>query len=305
MEPHIVRLFGLRIRSDIALPGLQPESGAIEPDVDIEIGAVAAPAEPGLELAVDETGATLTIEGVARYRVAAGSRIIVQPEAGAAEANVRLFLLGSAMGALLHQRGLLPLHASAVEVDGRAIAFIGPSGAGKSTLAAAFHDRGYRVIADDVCVIGFDGDGQAFAYPGIPRLRLWEEALAATGRESGGYELSYAGDESFRKFDVPISHDVSREGATPMAAILKLSVGQALEFRPVVGSKAADIIFANTYRGEYLRLAGQPSLHWQAAIQLLRHVPVYVLNRSREWGRLADDVGRIAEFVGQSDAKAR
>ena len=41
---------------------------------------------------------------------------------GASSRNVRVFLLGSAFGALLHQRGLLPLHANAVEVDGRAVA---------------------------------------------------------------------------------------------------------------------------------------------------------------------------------------
>ena len=47
------------------------------------------------------------------------------------EGDVRAYLLGTAIGALLHQRGLLPLHASAVEVNGRAVAFIAPAGHGK------------------------------------------------------------------------------------------------------------------------------------------------------------------------------
>ena len=46
---------------------------------------------------------------VGRYRIEAGNRITVESEPGVPERNVRLFLLGSAFGVLLHQRGLLPV----------------------------------------------------------------------------------------------------------------------------------------------------------------------------------------------------
>ena len=78
---------------------------------------------------------------------------------------------------ILHQRSLLPLHANAMVVEGRAIGFMGHPGAGKSTLAAWFHDRGFDVLADDVCVVTPGPDGRPLAHPGIPRLRLWREAL--------------------------------------------------------------------------------------------------------------------------------
>src|SRR5258708_9269606 len=86
------------------------------------------------------------------------------------------------MGAIFHQRGLLPLHANAIEVGGQAVAFVGPSGAGKSTLAAYFRDRGYRVLCDDVCVVSFGSDGEPLAWPGIPRIKLSGRALAALVR---------------------------------------------------------------------------------------------------------------------------
>ena len=123
-----------------------------------------------------EGGALLVVDKTARYFVADGSRIVVQPEEGASSRNVRLFLLGSAFGLLLHQRGLLPLHANAVEIDGRAVAFAGGPGAGKSTLAAWFSDRGFALIADDVAVIDFEGK-TPIIQPGLPRLRLWERAI--------------------------------------------------------------------------------------------------------------------------------
>ena len=112
----------------------------------------------------------LTVDGVGRYLVRGGAEILVDAAGGAAERDVRLFLLGSALGILCHQRGLLPLHANAVVANGAAYAFAGHSGAGKSTLAAHFAQAGYEILCDDVCVISFDEAGQPLAWPGLPRL---------------------------------------------------------------------------------------------------------------------------------------
>ena len=150
------------------------------------------------------------------YAVLEGRRIIVDPADGADPRNVRLYLLGSAMGLLLHQRGVLPLHANAVEIDGQAFAFMGPSGAGKSTLAAWFHDQGLRVVADDVCAVHFDAQLRPWVSQGLPRLRLWKSALEATGRSDGHFQRSYAGDEQWDKFDVPLVQP--DEAQRPVAA---------------------------------------------------------------------------------------
>ena len=98
---------------------------------------------------------------------------------------MRLYLLGSAMGMLLHQRGLFRSTPMPSRSTARRFAFMGHSGAGKSTLAAWFHDEGYRILADDVSVIGFGEGGQPTVRPGLPRLRLWRDALDATGRDPG------------------------------------------------------------------------------------------------------------------------
>jgi hypothetical protein len=45
----------------------------------------------------------------------------------------------------------LALHASVVDVDGRAVAFLGASRQGKSTLAAALARRGHTLLSDDCC----------------------------------------------------------------------------------------------------------------------------------------------------------
>src|SRR5215213_168075 len=153
-------VFGLRVRSALELPELFQAKGEGEPDVRIETGSIDAPeSAPGLS--ARDGGLLLTVADAGRFLISQGRTIRVEALNGVDPRNVRLFLLGSAFGALLHQRGLLPLHANAIEVDGTAVAFMGASGAGKSTLAAWFHDRGYRIIADDVCVVRFDDRGTA------------------------------------------------------------------------------------------------------------------------------------------------
>ena len=103
--PFHYRLFGLHVLSDLPLPELAPVDPAEEPDVRIILGAAA-----------EATGTLLEIADIAQFQVEGGREIRVEPLPGVSERNIRLFLLGSAMGMLLHQRGLLPLHANAIEI---------------------------------------------------------------------------------------------------------------------------------------------------------------------------------------------
>ncbi|MFN2407652.1 MAG: serine/threonine protein kinase [Pyrinomonadaceae bacterium] len=91
------------------------------------------------------------------------------------------YLLGPVMGFVLLLRGLVCLHASAIVVDGQAIAMVGPAGAGKSTTAAAFAARGFNVLAEDVVTLddrfGDRGDS-FFVRPAYPCIRLWPASAA-------------------------------------------------------------------------------------------------------------------------------
>jgi hypothetical protein len=85
------------------------------------------------------------------------------------------YLLGTIMGFALSRRGITCLHASAVEVDGSAIGLCGPGGAGKSTTAAAFAERGFRVLSDDVLILDRLG-GRFVVRPSYPIVRLWPDS---------------------------------------------------------------------------------------------------------------------------------
>lgn len=298
--PFDYSLFGLHIRSDLRLPELHADTFDLEPQVNLRLGPVAAADRSGL--VPIEGGALLTVDGIARYAITNGSMITVDRDADVADANVRLYLLGSAMGIVLHQRGLLPLHANAVEIDGRAYAFTGASGAGKSTLAAWFYDHGYRVIADDVCAISFDPDQVPMVAPGLPRLRLWREALEWSGRDAAGFERSYAGDDSWDKFDVPLSRQEAVPEAVPLGGICVLATGEGLSITTLQGIEATEAMFANTYRGAHVPAVGDVGLHWQSCVRLALHTPIFQL--VRKWGldRLGEDVEALVAHIRSSNA---
>lgn len=252
-------------------------------DVTITIGTVPAGADKaaGDFTAYGDT-ALLSIAGVGRYWMARGREIIVEPAPGASDRNLRLYLLGSAFGAILHQRGILPLHANAVEIGGNAVAFSGHSGAGKSTLAAWFHDRGYRVISDDVCAITMNASGLPVVQGGLPRLRLWRDALNASGRAVEGFDQSYDGAD---KYDVP-TRSGSTAGGVALAAVYLLGRGEGSFSEQGVqrlrGIEAIDALVANTYRGAFAREMDQARQNLEACLAVMRSVPIFKADRT--WG---------------------
>jgi hypothetical protein len=274
-------LFGLTILSDIPLGLPAPAEGAA-PDVVIARGAIDVPGEHGPGYSEVEGGTLLWVDKVGRFLIRGGAEIVVEPSPSAPGRNVRLFLLGSAFGALLHQRGLMPLHANAVIIDGHAFAFCGHSGAGKSTMAAWFHDRGAPILADDVCVIGFDADGAPLAYPGVPRLRLWRQALEVSGRQAEDYHRSF---DDVDKYDVPIAAG-SRTDPAPLAAVYLLEKApegaEEATIARLTGVAAVETLVSNTYRGGYLQAIGGTGAHLATCVRLARSLPIF--SAKRLWG---------------------
>jgi len=282
------RLFGLSLRSVIELPDLEEGEPGGKPDVEIRLGDVPQTAHP---LTQTPSGAILTVAGVGRFLIADGRRITVDALPEASSRNVRLFLLGTVMGLLLHQRGLLPLHANAVEIDGRAAAFLGQSGAGKSSLAAAFHDRGRRILSDDVCVVTREG-ATFTVQAGPPRLRLWRDALERSGRTPAAYEPA---SDTADKYTVG-TDAAARAGPTPLGAIYLLRRGEPesdVDVRPLSGMLAARALIENTYRGGAIRAVGDPAAHFEACLALSRAAPVFEL--IRPWS--ADRIGETMTWV--------
>ena len=92
-------------------------------------------------------------------------------------------LFGTVTALLLAARGCIPLHGSAVAVDGQAVLFCGAAGSGKSTSAARLIAQGGQLISDDLSVLHPDEmGGPPRLFAGRRPMRLFAEAAGALGR---------------------------------------------------------------------------------------------------------------------------
>ena len=169
------RAFGLAILSEFALPELEPDSATVAGvDITVRLRPIERPGPNPRQATVFELGPEtqyLAWRSVGRFLIRGLSEIDVDPAPGVGDPLLRLPLLGTVMALLLHVRGSLVLHASAVAVGNAGVVLLGDKGAGKSTTAAALVRAGHRLLADDVVAIDF-ADGGVRIKPGFPQLKL-------------------------------------------------------------------------------------------------------------------------------------
>lgn len=131
---------------------------------------------PGAEFYRTTTGYLLRFPNLADFAVSADlANVWCFPDPDVSEATPQHIYLNQVVPLLLSKRGKLVFHASAVEIEGRAIAFVAESGTGKSTLAANFAISGYRFLTDDGLVVERRG-GFYHATPSHPSIRLWQDS---------------------------------------------------------------------------------------------------------------------------------
>jgi hypothetical protein len=274
--------YGLNIASCIHCPELLPGNGS--PNVTIRYGTVpdslASPKGKGACYEATPEQLLLSINGVARFLVSAGEEILIDRAPNSDDAEIRLYLLGSALGALLHQRGLLPLHASAFEANCGCIAILGHTGLGKSTLAGVFWKRGYRIITDDVCVVSVNGIEAPLVVPAYPQLKLWADAARKLGEEPQAMPKIH---RKFEKHGLPFKEGFCQE-PLPLTRIYVLSTNNTLEFslRLLKGMEKLTGLITNTYRAHFLEGLGRKTSHFKQCVAVAKHAVVKCVTRPRE-----------------------
>jgi hypothetical protein len=116
--------------------------------------------------------------------------------------------------ALLH--GLEVLHASAVAIEGRALAIVGAAGAGKTTLACHLVLRGASFLTDDVLAVE-PRDGEVLAHPGAGLVNVRRSAPSLAGAAGGRLGELLGGDSDSERV---VLH--RRRDPVPLAALCVL-----------------------------------------------------------------------------------
>lgn len=267
-------VYGLSVASEVECPELIAGNG--KPDVFVRYGRLEnLPVTGGLPWGVHAVGNNqlmLNYKKTARYLVSGGNEIIIDKFSEADDDVLRLFLLGSAFGAVLHQRGYLPLHGNGILYNGECIAFLGRSGIGKSTLAAAFVKRGYRLLTDDVCTIKTFPDGRAMVLPGFPHVKLMKDAAHKLGEDTSKLRRVRKEEE---KYILPVAdnhHDVP----APLKRVYILNIHNELGFKFLKLDNIDSIkaLQNHTYRKGMLKKIGETSRRFKLCGKIAGHATV-------------------------------
>jgi hypothetical protein len=263
-----------------------PEAG--ERPVQIRLGetpaALLAPLATADSYQANDTEFLLRLPGVATYYVHDGAEIVVNMDTGAPGLDVRSYLMGNLFAVLCHQRGLLPLHASAIATPQGAVAFLGASGAGKSSIAAFLGRRGHRILADDICLVDPAAPQDRRVLPMAPWLKLWSATLDAMGESSHGLSRIFSDDAKYRYvLQQP-------EAPTPLAELIVLQRVEeqaAVSFEPLAPVHALHAVLDLTYQSWLVRETGRIDRYFLRCGQALDGVRVTRMRRP--WGFEAMD----------------
>ena len=271
--------FGLVLSSEYPIAQLLPAPAGASPDVCIRGADLSGYRVPLGCYRHNPMELLFSLDRVGTFRITGGSRIEVQANPECTLSNLAIYLMGSCMGAILHQRGFMPLHGSCVTDGSRAILITGDSGAGKSTLAAEFLSRGWKLLTDDVCAVS-DPENIPTVHASYPSQKLWQDSLDRYQRpESDIHSLYFSEDRE--KFGVDVSRFFCK-GTAPLTMIVRLIPTEApCSITKLDTFTALDQLMSNTYR-IFMIPPEHRQRHFQRCADLAQKVPLVLLTRQAD-----------------------
>ena len=301
-------LFGLAISSAVPLPCPELREGCVAIDVKLQeateqqIAALFTCAP----VTVDDDGFWLCRtypDGAARvywrdhfeFAVSSdGRRVLWQKCFEVPHEVLFTYLLGQVLSFCLLARGYEQLHATAVVIEGAAIALLGGCGYGKSTLAATFLSRGYPLLTDDVLVLEF-GEPAVLTHPSIARIKLTPDSATAFFQDFRAIPMNLL--TSKKIFPLSPAQHVSQK--IPLRSIYLLphkTAASAVTIRRVKGRAAFLPLIRNTFNDSVI---GPERLKQQFAFasRLARLVPIKRLAYPKRFDMLPAVVEAIVTDV--------
>jgi len=303
------RLYGLGIEADAPIAALRDLPGAPHCDVRWSFRSTSPeapePIDPGWREYRRIEESCLRVHhhaGDGMYRMAyddgtvfvvdaGGTHVRAYTPAGATLEDTATYLLGPVMGFVLRLRGVTCLHASAIAIDGRAVAFAGHAGSGKSTLAAAFARLGHAVLSEDVTALALER-GVLQVEPAYPCVRLWEESVAALFGACDALPLITPNwDKRFLGLQAPHRFE---ERPLPLAAIYLLGVRAGKRAVTALDPSAALMGLVERAYSAHLIDPAMRAREFDVFARVVAEVPVRALTLSDDFSDLAHCCEEIA-----------
>lgn len=243
--------YGLTFACELQLPEMMQSRAPDEfADVHISLGKVAQPppeaffAKRWIRARDDQV--LVYWPEVGAFSISGGNRVVIDPVEGCQPEVLRLFLLGTTLAIVLHQRGLAVFHAGAVAIDGQGVMLVGKKGAGKSSLAAAFHSLGHGFLSDDLAVLDMDRRPYAML-PGFPYVKLWPDSADQLFSGTALERLRAGSEKLGNRLPLNCAEPV------PLKAVLLLDEGPQLALEPLAPQAAVVELMGHWYGARFGR----------------------------------------------------
>jgi hypothetical protein len=278
---YTYQAFGLTISSEIEIPEFIQTTGKSQ--VRISLGKVPVNIshvyKQGFRYQISKNEFLLRFKTWAQFYVEDGKNITIQSKAGVDERDIRAFILSPVIGALLHQRGMLPLHASGICYNNCAVLFAGNSGAGKSTLALAMcRNYGLKLISDDITSVSTQND-ECFVNSSFPFVKLWQDSVEM-------FDMSIEDLPKIRNNVLKYKYDNSKYFIAGNFIPTNLFFIECADVKEVVileikGSEKFNLLRKNIFRINMVE-GLYSSSHFSVSLALLNSVKCYKLLRSKK-----------------------
>lgn len=194
------------------------------------------------------------------------------------KALLELYVNGPILGAILHQRKILPLHASSIVYQEKGILFCGESGAGKSTTALVFMQSGASILADDVSPVLVERE-QIFALGYSSKLKLWEDTFQKLAIQKTTQQKIWTEDER-EKFYHPLESQKTKQ---KIHFLFFLKIGNNLGFKKVKGIEKFEKLHQHIFRNEFITLMPETQKSYiQQIKEICAHCELIEIKRPKE-----------------------
>jgi len=192
---------------------------------------------------------------------------------------VEIRLLGAVLSFWLERQGIPALHASAIVVDDRAVAFLSTNKGGKSSLVATLMLAGHQLLTDDILAVE-NLQGEFVGRPGYPTMRFWPDEAK---HFLGGYEELELVHPDLDKRRTPVGCDGFGkfcEAPQPLACIYlperrgSQENGTEIDITPVSRRDALLELIRHSFAASMLEAVGVQPQRLEFVAQMVHQVPI-------------------------------
>lgn len=215
---------------------------------------------------------------LAHFYAKKGKEIEILPIGKLDQKAIELYLNGSVLGAILHQRHHLPLHASAFRYQEKTVVLGGNSGAGKSTTLGAFLKEGAEFLTDDITPVELENNIVSLQCIS-DQYKLWGDSMDLLGLDK---KKSHEVWPKMDKYFVQPKTMPDRKCRIQMDVLFFLHASDSEEVNLIelTGHRKVEMLIENVYRGEYLAgMKAAKNTYFALFIRMAETIPMYLVER--------------------------